>query len=251
MSGIDDAVELVSVSTENRAVPRRERVRAMMREEILEAARKIVQDRGFEGLAMRPLASAVGVTAPTLYDYFPSKEAVVGALFLQGIALLHEAFDGAEVASAPGVVRLRAIFNAYREFGVTHPDLYQLMFGRIDPSFKPDETAIERAGTIPQRACQAVTDAMELGEIRPGDVDQVMNAIWVMAHGHVMLEINGFCEKKSQFGDGFEMYQNNFWILFTGMEPRADRSAIPARPEAFPVSRAEDADAIPGAQTGS
>jgi len=212
----------------------------MMREEILEAARKIVQDRGFEGLAMRPLARAVGVTAPTLYDYFPSKEAVVGALFLQGIALLHEAFDGAEVASAPGVARLQAIFNAYRAFGITHPDLYQLMFGRIDPSFKPDETAIERAGTIPQRACRAVSDAMELGEIRPGDVDQVMNAIWVMAHGHVMLEINGFCEKKPQFGDGFEMYQNNFWIMFTGMEPRADGSTITERPQGFPIFRADD-----------
>jgi len=246
----DNEVESRTVAT-NRVPPRRERVRALMREEILEAARKIVQDRGFEGLAMRPLARAVGVTAPTLYDYFPSKEAVVGALFLQGIALLHESFDGAEAVSAPGVARLQAIFNAYREFGVTHPDLYQLMFGRIDPSFKPDEAAIERAGTIPLRACQAVSDAMELGEIRHGDVDQVMNAIWVIAHGHVMLEINGFCDKGPKVGEGFEMFQNNFWILFSGLEPRADRSALGDRPQSFPVSRAGDADASSSAQSGS
>lgn len=250
MTVTDDEVES-RTTTEVRVLPRRERVRAMMREEILEAARKIVQERGFEGLAMRALGREVGVTAPTLYDYFPSKEAVVGALFLQGVALLHEAFDGAEAVSAPGVALLQAIFNAYREFGVTHPDLYQLMFGRIDPSFKPDEEAIGRAGTIPQRACQAVTDAMELGEIRRGDVDQVMNAIWVMAHGHVMLEINGFCEKKPQFGDGFEMYQNNFWIMFTGMEPRADRSRIAERPQSFPVSRADDGLLAAAGENGS
>lgn len=232
------------VVTEVRVLPRRERVRAMMREEILEAARRIVQDRGFEGLAMRALGREVGVTAPTLYDYFPSKEAVVGALFLQGIALLHEAFDGAEAVSAPGVARLQAIFNAYREFGVNHPDLYQLMFGRIDPSFKPDEAAIRQAETIPQRAIKAVQDAMDLGEIRPGDVDQIMNAIWVVAHGHVMLEINGFCEKGPKFGEGFEMFQDNFWILFSGLEPRADRSAIPPRPSTFPVSLAGDDDGV-------
>jgi AcrR family transcriptional regulator len=202
-----------------------------MREEILEAARKIVQEHGFEGLAMRALGREVGVTAPTLYDYFPSKEAVVKALFLQGIALLHELFDKAEVSAAPEGERLRAMFNAYREFGVSHPDLYQLMFGRIDPSFKPDEEAIERAGTIPQRAYRVVQDAMDRGEIRQGDPGQVCNAIWVMAHGHVMLEINGFCDAKPQFGTGFDMFQNNFWILYRGLEPRDDGSAI--GPESF------------------
>ncbi len=229
-----------TIDSEVRVLPRRERVRAMMREEILEAARKIVQEHGFEGLAMRPLGREVGVTAPTLYDYFPSKEAVVGALFLQGIALLHEAFDKAEANLTSGAARLQAIFNAYREFGVQQPDLYQLMFGRIDLSFKPDEAAIERAGTIPERAIRVVQDAMDLGEIRQGDVGQIMNAIWVMAHGHVTLEVNGFCEKGPKFRDGFEMYQDNFWMLFSGLEPRADGSAIPARPDTFPVSLAGD-----------
>jgi AcrR family transcriptional regulator len=216
-----------------RIVPRRERVRAMMREEILEAARKLVQEHGFEGLAMRALGREVGVTAPTLYDYFPSKEAVVKALFLQGIALLHEAFDKAEVTAAPGAERLQAMFNAYREFGVANPDLYQLMFGRIDPSFKPDDEAIERAGTIPQRAYRVVEDAMDLGEIRRADPGEVCNAIWVMAHGHVMLEINGFCDAKPQMGTGSEMYQRNFWMLYSGLEPRDDGSAIGPPPADF------------------
>lgn len=216
-----------------RIVPRRERVRAMMRDEILEAARNIVQEHGFEGLAMRALGREVGVTAPTLYDYFPSKEAVVKALFLQGIALLHESFDKAEVTAAPGAERLQALFNAYREFGVAHPDLYQLMFGRIDPSFRPDAEAIERAGTIPQRAYRVVQDAMNLGEIRQGDPGQVCNTMWVLAHGHVMLEINGFCAAKPHLGTEFEMYQRNFWILYSGLDPRDDGSAIGPSPTNF------------------
>ena len=232
-----------------RIVPRRERVRAMMREEILEAARKLVQEHGFEGLAMRALGREVGVTAPTLYDYFPSKEAVVKALFLQGIALLHEAFDKAEVTAAPGAERLQAMFNAYREFGVSHPDLYQLMFGRIDPSFKPDDEAIERAGTIPERAYRVVQDAMDLGEIRRGDPGQVCNTMWVLAHGHVMLEINGFCDAKPQMGTGFEMYQNNFWILYSGLEPRADSSSIGPRPAT--VADLLRRDGHPGGDAGT
>lgn len=225
----DTAVE----TSETPVLPRRERVRAMMREEILEAARKIVQERGFEGLAMRALGRAVGVTAPTLYDYFPSKEAVLGALFTRGVELLHQEFDEAEVDSQPGVDRVRALFNAYRLFGVRHPDLYQLMFGRIDPSFRPDEEAITAAQTIPARAQAAIREAMDLGELRAGDVEMVCNAIWVMAHGHVMLEICGFCDNKPEFGSGLEMYQNNYWILVNGLAPDPEGLPLPDVPESF------------------
>src|SRR5262245_29540883 len=73
----------VGVGLDLQALPRRERVRALMRQDILDAARRLVQEEGIRGLTMRALGRAVGVTAPTLYDYFPSKEAVLDALFIQ------------------------------------------------------------------------------------------------------------------------------------------------------------------------
>src|SRR5688572_8634875 len=201
-----------------RALPRRERVRALMREEILQAARTLVQQEGIKGLTMRALGRAVGVTAPTLYDYFPSKEAVLDALFIQGTQLLTRAFDVAIDTSRPGRERLREIAFAYRRFALENPDLYLLMFGRVDASYRPGEVQLECAMNIGTRANLAVLEAMTLGEIREGDPFAVGNALWVMSHGHVTLELGGFCDKHGK-GAGEEIYRRNFEILFHGLAP--------------------------------
>ena len=52
---------------------------AERRERILEAARAIIGERGYEGLTMRELAQASRVTVPTIYNLIGSKEAVLFA----------------------------------------------------------------------------------------------------------------------------------------------------------------------------
>jgi AcrR family transcriptional regulator len=49
------------------------------RERILEAAREIIADRGYEGLTMRELAAASRVTVPTVYNLIGGKDAVLFA----------------------------------------------------------------------------------------------------------------------------------------------------------------------------
>ena len=52
---------------------------AERRERILEAARGLIESRGYEGLTMRDLAGASGVTVPTVYNLIGSKEEVLFA----------------------------------------------------------------------------------------------------------------------------------------------------------------------------
>ncbi len=52
---------------------------AERRERILEAARGLIESRGYEGLTMRDLAHAGGVTVPTVYNLIGSKEEVLFA----------------------------------------------------------------------------------------------------------------------------------------------------------------------------
>jgi AcrR family transcriptional regulator len=51
--------------------------KAERRERILDAARTLVADRGYEGLTMRDLARAAKVSVPTLYNLFGSKDAIL------------------------------------------------------------------------------------------------------------------------------------------------------------------------------
>src|SRR5215475_11693621 len=50
------------------------------RERILDAAEALFADRGFEGAALRDVAARVGIRTPSLYNHFPSKEALYAAV---------------------------------------------------------------------------------------------------------------------------------------------------------------------------
>jgi AcrR family transcriptional regulator len=52
------------------------------REGILAAARQLFREQGFEAATTRDLARAAGIAAGTLFNYFPSKEAIVLELVL-------------------------------------------------------------------------------------------------------------------------------------------------------------------------
>ena len=66
---------------------RRQRVEEKERA-ILTAARKIFEDKGYEGARVADIAAAIGVAEGTIYTYFPTKEALVRAMletFWEGI----------------------------------------------------------------------------------------------------------------------------------------------------------------------
>lgn len=50
------------------------------REEVLEAALALISEHGVAGASLRKLASRLGMSQPSLYHYFPSKEALVAEI---------------------------------------------------------------------------------------------------------------------------------------------------------------------------
>lgn len=50
------------------------------REEVLETALTLVSEHGIAGASLRKLAAELGMSQPSLYHYFPSKDALVGAV---------------------------------------------------------------------------------------------------------------------------------------------------------------------------
>src|SRR5690242_2815976 len=62
--------------------------------EIVTVARQLLEDEGLESFSMRRLADRLGVSAPVIYKYFASKDALVAALISVGFeeqAVLFEA----------------------------------------------------------------------------------------------------------------------------------------------------------------
>ena len=63
--------------------------KARTRNRIVDAARKLFSEKGFDQTTTRDIAAEAAIAAGTLFNYFPSKEAL-------GMSLVSEALEGAE-----------------------------------------------------------------------------------------------------------------------------------------------------------
>jgi AcrR family transcriptional regulator len=68
-------------------------VKAATRSRILEAARDRFTEAGFEAATTREIAAAAGIATGTLFNYFPSKEAIVMAMAAEALDEARRKFD--------------------------------------------------------------------------------------------------------------------------------------------------------------
>src|SRR5437868_15187102 len=66
------------------------------REEILQAAKELFLEQGYDSTTIRRIADRVGISAPALYLYFTDKEALMSALCDQPFAHLMAAISESE-----------------------------------------------------------------------------------------------------------------------------------------------------------
>lgn len=105
------------------ALPRRQQNRLNRERAILDAALRVFAAMGYSGASMDGVAVEAGVTKPTLYAYFPSKERLFQAMMLEKRDLMLDVF---EHPSGQGMVAdLLAFARAYADT-VMRPDMLSL-----------------------------------------------------------------------------------------------------------------------------
>lgn len=120
--------------------PDRRRARhAATKQEIVAAAWRLARERGLGGWSLRDVAEAVGMRAPSLYVYFPSKNAVFDAMFADGCAALLTRIAPAAAEAEGQQIRelLHVAATMFFDFCAEDPARYQLLFLRTVPGFEP------------------------------------------------------------------------------------------------------------------
>lgn len=109
------------------ALPRREQNRRAKEARILEAAQQVFASAGYSGATMDAVATQAGLTKPTLYQYFASKEALFSAMMSARRDDMLLAFEGPSETGvgASMVAQLHAFAWAYADT-VMRPDLLSL-----------------------------------------------------------------------------------------------------------------------------
>lgn len=170
---------------------RRTRERAETRQRILEAAREMFVEHGYEATTMRAIAERIEYTPTAIYHHFQNKEALLAELCAQDFRALGAAFQKLGRITDP-VERLRRCGQAYVEFGLQHPMQYQLMFMTPKPpgvmaairNADPSEDSYEFLR-------QTCADAVAAGRLRLEykHPEEVALMAWSALHGFLALRI--------------------------------------------------------------
>lgn len=176
-------------------------------EAILAAALELFVERGFHGTAVPEVAERAGVGAGTIYRYFPSKEALVNALFqrekgaLMGWMLKDFPFD----ASARD--QFRAIWSRMAVFVDERPLSFAFLELHNHASYLDGESrALEQR--ILEFGVSFVENAQRRGELRDGPP--------LILIGVVLGAFNGLVGKAKQCGavldaDAWSLAEQCMW----------------------------------------
>lgn len=115
--------------------------------DILDAAWAEMARQGVAALSVREVARSLGIRQQSLTYYFPTKQALLDALFADGFARLRDRFDQLSTPTDPeqGVVDVAVAFVDHL---VQRPAAYHLMFQGTVPGFEPSPESHAVALTV-------------------------------------------------------------------------------------------------------
>ena len=154
------------------------------RETLLDAALRLLEERGPGALRIRDLAAATEKSTMGVYTHFGSKQGLLEQLYLHGFDRLAERLNSVP-SDGQGRQELLAFGLAYRQFALDNEALYGLMFERATPDFVPSD-ASRMAGL---RTFEMLT--ARVADWRPDFTDPAADAhlAWATMHGLVSIEL--------------------------------------------------------------
>jgi AcrR family transcriptional regulator len=165
---------------------RRQREKQELRQEILEAARELFVQEGYEHVSMRKIADKIDYSPTTIYLYFRDKEDLLHSICDETFAKLVAEFQRIKTKTPDPVECLRRMGRAYIEFGLGHPNHYRVAF--MTPHQEcPGETPFKYQGSMGEKCFlqlrSTVEECIARGKVRPLEVEATSQALWCTVHG--------------------------------------------------------------------
>jgi AcrR family transcriptional regulator len=185
--------------------------------EIIRAARKLIEAKGYAGFSMADVAAAVGVRAPSLYGRFADRSALLSAVELEVLYEIARVVGSASRSRDP-VLTLTAQARAYRRFARANPGTYTLIYS-------PDAARTE-AGTLARSAALAPTLPALSALVGEANALLAARALVPFMHGFVSMEIAGAFRLGPELDVAFE---NGVATILAGLVKRGAKSFRPRR----------------------
>jgi AcrR family transcriptional regulator len=171
-------------------IERKERGRIEMKRQILDAARTLFLEQGFEKTSIRNIADVIEYSPATIYLYFKDKDDLLLDLhneafgkfmiYLQSMSFLADPFE-----------RLVQMGRGYINFGLENPELYHLMFLMISPieTLECRDQVWQHGHTSLDGLKAIIRECIAKNIFHLQDVEGLSMMIWAAVHGLVTLHL--------------------------------------------------------------
>jgi AcrR family transcriptional regulator len=178
---------------------RKERQKEELRGKILQAARDLFMQKGYDETSIRNIAEKIEYSPTTIYLYFKDKDDIFYALHQEGFILLNQYFKPLTHVADP-FERLKAIARAYVTFAVENGEYYDLMFIIRAPMKNVDEGGVkwEEGDQAFAFLVNTIKQCIDKGYFQALEAEVVAFTCWAMVHGIVSLEIRNRCSVVSE-----------------------------------------------------
>ena len=193
---------------------------------ILDAAREIINKQGVEALSIRAIADKIDYSPAGLYEYYGSKEEIVGALCMQGLHHFARHLRSVDQRLAPEEYMIE-LGVAYVDFALKNPDFFFLMFTTAPlalPNFGEHKLVADQAlqdddaFSILLRGVERCV-AVGLFNPQPGyGVLEMARTAWALVHGIAMLQLSALRDLPF----GFDQIRTALRVQFHGMKLLAE-----------------------------
>ena len=186
-------------------------------ERILSTALDLFAVKGYDATAVREICEAAGITKPTLYHFYGSKEGVLQALVTAGFGRFRLIVDTAMAAPGSFRARLKLLARAIFESAHGQPHFWRFMYGIVwappGTASEPTPSCTEFYDGVIGVLAQAADQAVKGGELAPGPLDVrmlvLMGSISEAATGYV---ISGKPELTPQLADELVDTMLDGWV---------------------------------------
>lgn len=203
--------------TDNRTVKTYQETRLQhtenLRQNVVEAAARILQEHGPEAVTVRRVAEKMECSTKIIYNLFNNKEGLAKQLFLEGCKLLAKSFDSVP-KQADLEEYLRDLSEAYWSFGQSYTSYYMLMFGGAFSEFKPEEESLKATITALQQVINTIAEAIELELIAEKDPILVVHVVWASLHGVIHLYLGGHIQSEAMAKTLYDRTVSNLILTF-------------------------------------
>lgn len=170
---------------------RKQREKEEMRSLILDAARSIFLEKGYELTSIRNIAEQIEYSPGTIYLYFKDKDEIFHALHEEGFRRMITKMQPLQHVAEP-FERLKAMGKVYMEFALQNKDFYDLMF-IIHAPMKVEEHEKWKMGNQTLNFLKdVIAECKKTGRFKGKDVNYLSFTIWSAMHGMCAL----FCRDR-------------------------------------------------------